>query len=144
MAGFLRGGNTGGGGAGYGRVSSSSGAGGAGGRYGGGGDPYRDARPSYDSRPPAPSGGAGFGGAGFSGRAPPPPARGGGAGLSGTPPPAPSYGNEKAHAGGRGGGHLVVKCPDPLVLSNCLVVNGQEWGSTQYIMVDGRFVFTAL
>ena len=42
-----------------------------------------------------------------------------------------------------GGGHLVVKCPEQLILSNCLVVNGQEWGSTQYILVEGMYVFTA-
>ncbi len=27
--------------------------------------------------------------------------------------------------------------------SNCLIVNGQEWGSTQYVLVEGMYVFTA-
>lgn len=37
-----------------------------------------------------------------------------------------------------------MKCPDHLVLSNAVVVNAQEWRGTQYILVDGRYVFTAL
>ena len=38
----------------------------------------------------------------------------------------------------------MVKCPDQLVLSNCLVINGQEWSGTQYVLVEGKYVFTAM
>lgn len=93
--------------------------------------------------------GAGYGGAGYGGAgaghssggadyrsAPPPPARSS----------AAAYGDEKASYAPRQGasGHLIVKCPDQFILSNCLVVNGQEWGSTSYIRVEGRFVFTCV
>ncbi|SPC60732.1 probable SEC18 - vesicular-fusion protein, functional homolog of NSF [Ustilago sp. UG-2017b] len=167
MAGFLRGGGSGG--AGYGRVS-----GGAGGNnpYGdGGSDPYRDGRNPYNSstasggRPAAAgyggggagfTGGAGFGGggggggggAGFAGsgagRAPSGAGfRSGGAGFAGGAGGA-GYSSEKASSQrAPSGGHLIVKCPDQLTHSNCIIVNGQEWGSTQYVLVDGMYVFTA-
>ena len=162
MAGFLRGGGSGGAGGdrgAYGRVGGNP--------YGDGQDPYRDSRSAYSGAGAAPPrGGAGFsGGAGFAGGASgagraaygaggaaTPPSRsayqGGGAGFA-TPPPASGagYGSEKAlppARSGGGGGHLIVKCPEQLVLSNCVVVNPQEWGKTQYILIDGRFVFTAL
>lgn len=131
MAGFMRGG---GGGGGPDRsayssnpanpyTSSSAGGGGAGYRSGG-------------------SGGAGYGAGGAGGGPPPPP----------PPPssskrvPAPSYPDEKRQPVPSGGGaaHLVVKCPEQLVLSNCLVVNPHEWSQTQYILIEGRYVFTAL
>ncbi|PWN41506.1 AAA-domain-containing protein [Ceraceosorus guamensis] len=151
MAGFSRGG----GGAGYDRTAYGSsgnptpgGGRSAYGASGGGGAGYASG-----------GGGAGYGGAGYG--------SGGGAGAGyssggasdayggrSARKPAPSgYPDEKAsynpsqHAAGGGGGgasgHLVVKCPEPLILSNCLAVNAQEWGSTQYVIVDGRFVFTA-
>lgn len=135
MAGFLRGGGAdrsaygapSGGGAPAGR-SAYGASGGAGYASSGGGAGYSSGG----------GGGAGYGG-------------GGGAGYSDAPRsarvPVPSsgYPSEKAQprAGG-GGGHLIVKCPDALVLSNCIVVNPQEWGQTQYVLVEGRYVFTAL
>ncbi|PWZ03287.1 AAA-domain-containing protein [Testicularia cyperi] len=166
MAGFLRGGGASSGAAGsdrsaYSRVS------------GAGSDPYADARGAYGGGAAAPArqtagyggGGAGFsssgGGAGFSSR----PSAGagfggagtgsagayrssGGAGFSGGNGGNGGYGggyaSEKAPSSHSGGsGHLIVKCPEQLVLSNCLIVNGQEWGSTQYVLVDGMYVFTA-
>ncbi|SPO21597.1 probable SEC18 - vesicular-fusion protein, functional homolog of NSF [Ustilago trichophora] len=159
MAGFLRGGGSGG--AGYGRVS-----GGAGGNnpYGDSSDPYRDGRNPYTSSSASSGrqggagyggGGAGFGGAGYGGGGAGFAGSGaggagyrGGAGFSGgaggTGAGGAGYGSEKAAPQrSQGGGHLVVKCPDQLVLSNCLIINGQEWGSTQYVLVDGMYVFTA-
>lgn len=38
---------------------------------------------------------------------------------------------------------MIVKCPEQLNLTNCIIINGQEWGSTQYLLVDGMYVFTA-
>jgi vesicle-fusing ATPase len=130
MAGFARGGGgAGGGGSAYNNNPyAGSGAGGAGYRPSGAG---------------AGAGGAGYGrpvaGAGYGGAPPPPPARS----------TAQGYPNEKASygagsAGGRGAGHLVVNCPQPYVLSNCVVVNPQEWGNTQYVLIEGRYAFTVV
>jgi len=86
-------------------------------------------------------------------------ASGGGSGGSGggyqpptsrsnrVPPPSNSYPQEKASYGGGNqptGGHLVVNCPSDLIFSNCLVLNPQEWGNTQYVMIDRRYVITAM
>ncbi|PWN35597.1 AAA-domain-containing protein [Meira miltonrushii] len=127
---YASGGSTGGagyrpsggaGGAGY-ANSGASAYGSRGAGYGGGGAGY---------------GGAGGGGGGYG--APPPPPRATGGHSSGYP-------NEKASfpPPGGGGNHMIVKCPDNYVLTNCLVVNGQEWGNARYIMIDGRYVFTAI
>ncbi|SNX82671.1 probable SEC18 - vesicular-fusion protein, functional homolog of NSF [Melanopsichium pennsylvanicum] len=116
--------------AGYGGVGGG-GAGFSGAGYGGRGAGFAGAGAGGAARP---AGGAGYrsGGAGFSGGA-------GGAGAGGA-----GYGSEKAVPQNlSSGGHLVVKCPDQLVLSNCLIINGQEWGSTKYVLVDGMYVFTA-
>ncbi|SPO35363.1 probable SEC18 - vesicular-fusion protein, functional homolog of NSF [Pseudozyma flocculosa] len=150
MAGFLggRGGNDGN--RGYGRVGSNPYGDGAGAT-----DPYRDARSAYTTPGSAARQAATAGGLGGAGRAPPPSqsayrsggAGFGGAGFASSAQPPPSYGSEKplpSSRGGGGGGHLIVKCPEQLVLTNCLIVNPQEWGSTQYVQVDGQFVFTAL
>ncbi|GAK65000.1 vesicular-fusion protein SEC18 [Moesziomyces antarcticus] len=154
MAGFLRGGGSGG--AGYGRVGDGS-------------DPYRDGRNPYTSSSASSgrsaAGGAGYGGAGFAGAGAGGAGRtaggagfraggagfaggAGGAGFSGGAGGAGGggapYASEKSSPRPRmGGGHLVVKCPEQLILSNCLIVNGQEWGSTQYVLVEGMYVFTA-
>lgn len=37
----------------------------------------------------------------------------------------------------------VVKSPQALNTSNCVVLNPEEWGSTQYVLVNGRYAFTA-
>ncbi|CDR87939.1 probable SEC18-vesicular-fusion protein, functional homolog of NSF [Sporisorium scitamineum] len=152
MAGFLRGGGSGGsGGAGYGRVSS--GAGGSNPYVDGGSNPYTSSTSSSGRLAAAGyggggagygGGGAGFAGSGGAGSAPRSSGaagyRGGGAGFSG----GAGYGSEKAPPQrAPGGGHLIVKCPDQLVLSNCLIINGHEWGSTHYVLVDGMYVFTA-
>lgn len=160
MAGFARGGGGGGdgrsaygsnpyssGGAGVGGAGYRSTGGGAG--YGGGG-----AGAGYGGG----GGGAGYGGAG---------AGAGGAGYASTggaprgssqqPPtpsarkPPPTYMDEKGMAplpspsgGGRAGNYLIVKSPEQYILSNCVVINAQEWGRTQYIIIEGRYVFTAV
>lgn len=158
MAGFLRGGGSGS--AGYGRVS-----GGAGGNnpYGdGASNPYTSSSASSGRQAAAGygGGGAGFGGAGYggggagfsSGGAAGAPrssggagyrSGGGGAGFSGGAGGA-GYGSEKAQPQrAQRDGHLIVKCPEQLIQSNCIVTNGQEWGSTQYVLVNGMNVFTA-
>lgn len=147
MAGFLRGGGSGG--AGYGRVSS--GAGGSNPYGDGGSNPYTSASSGRQAAAGYGGGGAGFGGAGFStgdvgnthrssGAAG---YRGGGAGFSGGAGGA-GYGSEKAPPQRvPRNGHLIVKCPEQLIQSNCIVVNAQEWGSTQYVLVNGMNVFTA-
>jgi vesicle-fusing ATPase len=134
MAGFMRGGGgAGGGGPDRSAYSSSPYSGSS----GGGGAGFR-----------APAGGAGYG-AGGAGYARPAPS----AAAGGPPPPsasyrvpAPGYGDEKRAPAPppRGAGHQVVKCPDQMILSNCIVVNPQEWQSTQYVIVEGSYVFTAL
>lgn len=150
MAGFLRGGGSGG--AGYGRVSS--GAGGSNPYGDGGSNPYTSASSGRQAAAGYGGGGAGFGGAGFSagdvgnthrssGAAG---YRGGGAGFSGGAGGAggAGYGSEKAPPQRvPRNGHLIVKCPEQLIQSNCIVVNAQEWGSTQYVLVNGMNVFTA-
>lgn len=147
MAGFLRGGGSGG--AGYGGVSS--GAGGSNPYGDGGSNPYTSASSGRQAAAGYGGGGAGFGGAGFSagdvgnthrssGAAG---YRGGGAGFSGGAGGA-GYGSEKAPPQRvPRNGHLIVKCPEQLIQSNCIVVNAQEWGSTQYVLVNGMNVFTA-
>ncbi|KAI3488802.1 hypothetical protein L1887_47143 [Cichorium endivia] len=149
MAGFLRGGGSGG--AGYGRVADGS-------------DPYRDGRNPYTSssassgRAAASSGygagGAGYGGAGFAGAgaggagrtAGGAGFRAGGAGFAGSAGGAgfsggaggaggagggAPYASEKSSARPRmGGGHLVVKCPEQLILSNCLIRGSGGAGAT--------------
>ncbi|KAL9931161.1 hypothetical protein V8E36_009979 [Tilletia maclaganii] len=142
MAGFLRGG--GGSGApppdrsAYGRAPGAggpapnpytSGAGaGAGGGLGGSG--FRSA---YNAgQPPAPS----YGGAGFGA---------GGAGGGSAAYEKAAYG---AHSGGHGGGNggfSVAPCPQALTLTNCVVINAQDWPpNTQYLLVNQRHVVTAL
>ncbi|CAO1636253.1 unnamed protein product [Jaminaea pallidilutea] len=162
MAGFFRGGSGapadrsayssstpgayggGSGGAGY-RSTGGAGSGGAGfsggAGYGGGGG-AGDGRAAYGgSSSPAPA--RRPAGAGYASQQapPPPPARdyGGGMGFSGS--------NEKAQYGGSSVGsrqYLVVKCPEQLNLTNTVVVNGQEWPGTQYILVQGQYVFTVM
>ncbi|PWN53756.1 AAA-domain-containing protein [Violaceomyces palustris] len=112
-------------------------------------DPYRDpsrsayssssSRSAYSSNPPPPS----------HHHHQPSPYRSAGAGFGGAAPassqaPPPAYPQEKSFSSRAGAGYLVVKCPDPLILTNCVVVNGQEFGSTQYILVDGKYVFTVI
>lgn len=129
MAGFLRGGSSGAGG-----VPDR----GAYGRLSGYGD-NNDARGSaYGGTPPRQTPGAGSG-AGFAPRSSG--YRGGGAGFGGAPS---GYASEKVAPPRASGGHLIVKSPEQLNLTNCLIVNGQEWGSAQYIIVDGMYVFTAM
>jgi vesicle-fusing ATPase len=130
MAGFLRGG-----GGGAERSAYGAPAGGAGraayGSGGAGGAGYASSMPGG-----APS--AGYGASAYGAGASYEPRR--------TAPPASSAGypaEKQPAAPAHGGGYLIVKCPDALVLSNCLVVNAQEWAGTQYVLVDGRFVFTA-
>ncbi|GAC96960.1 hypothetical protein PHSY_004544 [Pseudozyma hubeiensis SY62] len=152
MAGFLRGGGSGS--AGYGRVSGGGAAGSN--PYGdGGSNPYTSSSASSGRTAAAGygGGGAGYGagGAGFSsggaGGASRPSAgagyRSGGAGFSGGAGGA-GYGSEKAPSQrAPRDGHLIVKCPEPFIQSNCIVTNGQEWGSTHYVLVNGMNVFTA-
>lgn len=130
MAGFLRGG---GGGGGADRSAYGAPAGGAGrAAYGSGGSGGAGYAPSMPGGAPSAGYGASAYGAGYEPRRTAPSAS------------AAGYPAEKQSAApAHGGGHLIVKCPDALVLSNCLVVNAQEWGGTQYVLVDGRFVFTA-
>lgn len=40
--------------------------------------------------------------------------------------------------------YRVVKAPQSLNTTNCVVLNPQEWGHTRYVIVSGRFAFTAL
>ncbi|KDN44542.1 AAA-domain-containing protein [Tilletiaria anomala UBC 951] len=90
--------------------------------------------------------GAGAPGAGYGQAAlpPPPPTRkpvGAGYASSG-------YADDKAAYGagggaGRGGWTIVVSPPEH-ILSNAIVVNPQEWGGVQYVLVDQHFVFTAV
>ncbi|UZJ51589.1 hypothetical protein CBS101457_000909 [Exobasidium rhododendri] len=55
------------------------------------------------------------------------------------PPPRQAAQGLASHSG-----HLIVKSPTQLLLSNRLVVNPQEWGSTQYILIEGNYVFTVM
>lgn len=137
MAGFLRGGG-GGDRSAYGSSSSPLGA------YGGGSSGGR------------PAGGSGFSG-GAGGSAASRAAYGGGGGGSSAPPSQGGAGFRKPPPSGYGysekpayqsqpttdNSYLVVKGPEALILSNCVVVNGQDWPGTQYILVEGKYVFTA-
>lgn len=146
MAGFLRGGGAGGpdrsaygsstpGGAG-GRDAYRSGAGGGAG-FGGGSAGYSNSSSPYTSSRAAYGAPSSGGGAGF--RKPPP---------SQQPTYASSekdqYGAGSASAGGHGRQYLVTVCPESLIFSNAVIVNPQEWPATQYILVDGKYVFTAI
>lgn len=141
MAGFMRGGA----GAGAGRAAYTSSTPGAyGSSAGGAAPPSRDAYRSAGA-----AGGAGYGGGGAGFGAPPPGRAAYGSPSTGSsrsrpqPPPRPDQ-DEKAHPSpANPQGYLVVKCPEPLILSNCVAVNGQEWRGTQYILIDGKYVFTA-
>lgn len=37
----------------------------------------------------------------------------------------------------------VVKAPQSLNTTNCVILNPEEWGHTQYVVVNGRYTFTA-
>lgn len=37
----------------------------------------------------------------------------------------------------------VVKAPPTLNTTNCVILNPEEWGRTQYVVVNGRYTFTA-
>lgn len=147
MAGFFKGSGSGGGGeaerSSYGSnpYSGGGGSGGAGYRSGGagaaGGAGYGGGGAGYNSGGAGYSGGASATGPGYAPRS-----------TSSSRVPV-QYNNEKSQppphpARAHGGSHLIVKCPDQLVLSNCIVVNGQEWGNTQYIVLEGQYAFTAL
>lgn len=71
--------------------------------------------------------------------------------------PQPSYGDEKAQpqhrsprvappavGGGRGGGRFqVVEAPTAgHALTNCLIVNEQDWGGVPYVIIKGQFIYT--
>lgn len=147
MAGFSRGGG-GGGGADRSAYSSNpyasaggASGGGAGYRSGGasgGGAGYGRAGAGYGLSGAADYGGSG--GAGYGGGASrAPPARG--AGYSS------GYANEKVAPPlpSRGGdGFQIVNCPAPYIMSNRVAVNPQDWGNARYILVDGRYAFTAV
>lgn len=143
MAGFLRGGGA------DRSAYSSSGTGGARGLYrntGSGGGAGFEGGP------------AGYANSGFSGRSaygassrPPAPVRG--AGFRTQPPPSRSYdsgekvdylGGFAGTAGGRSNQYLITMCPEQLVFSNALIVNPQDWPGTQYVLIDGQYVFTAI
>lgn len=129
MAGFSRSGGTDR--SAYGRVGSGAPDRSA---YGGGAPPAGPPG-GYAARAPA---GAGF--------APPPPSRKPVGYADG------SYADEKASYGGARGssgggqqqGWIVVKSPEEHILSNCIVVNAQEWGSAQYVLIDRQYAFTAV
>lgn len=45
--------------------------------------------------------------------------------------------------GGGGAGFRVVECPNmQLAFSNCLIVSNEDLGSSPYVTVKGRYVFT--
>lgn len=147
MAGFSRGGGGGADRSAYSSNPYASGGSTGGSGYrpsGGAGYANSGASAAYGNR------GAGYGSAGYGG--------GGGGGGYGAPPPPPrasghssGYANEKVPlppqgggSGGGGGNHLIVKCPDNFIMSNCLVVNAQEWANSRYVLINGQFVFTAI
>ncbi|CAO1638881.1 unnamed protein product [Sympodiomycopsis kandeliae] len=142
MAGFLRGGGGGGDRSAYGSSSSNLGAYGSSGAGRPGGAGFSNPGAGGGSR-------AAYGGSGGSSspyRQQPPSASSYGSGGGGAPSAGYGY-SEKApyqsqQQGGGNNGYLVVKGPEQLILSNCVVVNGQDWPGTQYILVEGRYVFT--
>lgn len=104
---------------------------------GGGGSSGGARRPAYNTplssqhRVPVPSA-SGAGGASAS--AAPPPVR------RPVPPAQPAHSAEVRQP------HMfrVVKSPPTLNTTNCVVLNPQEWGSTRYVLVSGRYAFTAI
>ena len=74
------------------------------------------------------------------------------------PPGQYAYGDEKQYApprqaqqgggggggGRRGGGRFqVVEAPSAgHALTNCLIVNEQDWGGVQYVVVKGKYIYT--
>ena len=38
----------------------------------------------------------------------------------------------------------IVKSPPTLNTTNCVILNPSEWGNTRYVLVSGRFAFTAI
>lgn len=97
---------------------------------GGGYNPYASGNASGGYQPPARS----------SNRVPPPSGGAGFASSGGYPQEKASYGGGNASSSG----HLVVNCPPDLIMTNCVVLNPQEWGNTQYVIIDRQFVFTAM
>lgn len=61
------------------------------------------------------------------------------------PPAAPRVAAGPLHTAERRQPHIfrVVKAPQALNTSNCVVLNPQEWGNTRYVIVSGQFPFTA-
>ncbi|WFD43818.1 vesicle-fusing ATPase [Malassezia psittaci] len=88
-----------------------------------------------------------------SSRVPPPsvPARGPstpGSMSQGAPPVSASSsmaGSGRAHAAETRQPHMmrVVKAPQALNTTNCVILNPEEWGHTQYVVINGRYTFTA-
>ncbi|WFD30756.1 vesicle-fusing ATPase [Malassezia sp. CBS 17886] len=57
------------------------------------------------------------------------------------PPAVPTRAPSTEKHGGRV--FRVTKSPPALNTTNCVIVNPQEWGGTRYVLVNGRFPFTA-
>ncbi|CAO1614917.1 unnamed protein product [Parajaminaea phylloscopi] len=152
MAGFLRGGGGAGAPADRSAYTSSPGMGASrdpyrsAGSTGGGGVGFGGSSAGYNGAPSSNAGRAAYGGSSKQ------PSSGGAAGYrSQYGAPQHYEGSEKAsHNAGPGGGetrsgqYLVAMCPDQLVFSNAVVVNPQDWPGTQYILIDRRYVFTAM
>ncbi len=121
----------------YGASSAGGGAGGYESAYGGSA-PAPPPRGSEIRRVPAPPVPGGYGGAGGYGYADE---------KAGDPYGARAGSVSTGGAGARhgsGNGYTVTQSPQDQILTNCIVVNAQEWGSVQYVLVDGYYAFTAV
>ena len=72
---------------------------------------------------------------------------GGGANVSAPrAPPVPQRATPAMHSAELRQPHMfrIVKSPPTLNTTNCVILNPQEWGSTRYVLLSGRFAFTAI
>lgn len=59
------------------------------------------------------------------------------------PPPSSSPNANRGGALGRPGRYSVVEAPSTAyALTNCLVVNEQDWGGVPYVIIKGQYVLT--
>jgi len=62
-----------------------------------------------------------------------------------TPAATPSMQGAVSHHAEARQPHMfrVAKSPQSLNTTNCVILNPQEWGSTRYVLISGRYAFTA-
>ncbi len=60
------------------------------------------------------------------------------------PPPHPTRSNQSSGQNrGRPGRYNVIESPSPaFALTNCLIVNDQDWGGVAYVVIKDQFVLT--